>query len=82
MQADQAFMLLFLYISSPSLHFLYPPLDPSEELHAPAGAGVGSRERDQPGGGSRGLQGGPERSGDACAHLHTSHPESPAPLQQ
>lgn len=59
-----------------------PPVDPSEKLHAAAGAGVGSREWDQPGGGSRGLQRGLERSGDARAHLHTGHPESTAPLQQ
>ena len=55
---------------------------PSEELHASAGAGAGPCERDQPGGGSRGLQGRPEGSGDAGAHVHTGHPEGPAPLQQ
>lgn len=54
----------------------------SEELHAAAGAGVGSCEWDQPGGGSRGLQGGAEGAGDAGAYLHTCHPKSPASLQQ
>lgn len=59
-----------------------PSLGSSEELHAPAGPGVGSREWDQPGGGSRGLQRGLKRPGDARAHLHTCHPEGTAALQQ
>lgn len=77
--------ILTLFPRPLRLFICFPPFNStttSEELHASAGAGVGPCEWNQPGGGSRGLQRGPEGSGDAGAHFHTSHPKSPAPLQQ